>query len=84
MVTVPDVRGMSAQGAAKKLRTVGITIGCNQQFAGEMSRYAPERLLYVENMCEQEAPKGSAVHLRLRGQLPGGFEWLADDCESGR
>ncbi len=84
MVAVPDVRGMPAYQAAERLRAVGLTIGCHQQFVGRVSRYAPEHLLYVEKMCDRNVPKGSAIHLRLRAQLPGGFEWLADDCEPGR
>lgn len=79
-VEVPDLRGMTAYGAARRLGRLGLTIGCHGRFAEGDPPYAPDRTLVVEAMCEREAPAGGSVSLRLRGYLPGGFVYRGGDC----
>lgn len=81
VVAVPQVVGLSAFEAARRLKAVGLSIGC---VAGEYdrppSRYSFMNFVAVERMCEGVGRAGGSVDLRLVGTLPGGFRFVAREC----
>lgn len=81
-VQVPDVVGLRADYALRRLRRAGFAEDCNNDTKGRRpDRFSPQNALFVAGVCVTSAPRGSVTQMKVRGRLPGGYRYTEDGCE---
>lgn len=81
-VRVPDVVGLRADFALRRLRRAGFSEDCNNDTGGRTpDRFSERNALFVARVCTTSQIKGSVVHMDVRGRLPGGFLYVDDTCD---
>lgn len=80
-VRVPDVRGLRAYDAARRLRRAGFRTTCNRASVYRRPRrYDESNALFVVRMCQRTARRGGPVRLQTEGWLPGGYRLVGEAC----
>lgn len=81
-VRVPDVVGLRADYALRRLRRAGFAEDCNNDTGARTpDRFSARNALFVSRVCTTSQIKGSVVHMDVRGRLPGGYLYIDDTCE---